>query len=315
MTLPDEFQWLEEAGLSEVPRKIRCPECFQKLDLSLFPALTQAQCPACGREVTVPVTFAGFNLYKLLSESRTCRIYQARDNILERDIALKSPRVTERNEYYRAGFERLATLAHPGVLWIYTSCDYGEYTCGALQLMNEGAVTKPNRIREKFGFERLLDSLIPVANALCMVKSRRMVHRDICPANLFCDSDGVLRLANFRPGDGEWPLPGDNWRYRCPEALMFQNYSPIGDLFSFAVTVYELFSGHYPYGEIKDVTALSERQHQPVRPLNEINPLVGRPLAEVLGAAMDSDPFRRPQAEKLERCFREALAAILGKYR
>lgn len=86
---------------------------------------------------------------------------------------------------------------------------------------------------------------------------RNILHRDIKPENLLLGDDGQLRLLDFGlafcPGlseDRAHELPGTP-SFIAPEAFDAEPPSPQQDLYSVAVTLYYLLTGHYPYGEIE----------------------------------------------------------------
>ena len=86
---------------------------------------------------------------------------------------------------------------------------------------------------------------------------RNLLHRDIKPENLHLGDDGQLRLLDFGlafcPGlseDRAHELPGTP-SYIAPEAFDGEPPTPQQDLYSVAVTLYYLLTGHYPYGEIE----------------------------------------------------------------
>ncbi len=93
--------------------------------------------------------------------------------------------------------------------------------------------------------------------ALGMLHRRNILHRDIKPENLLLSSDGELRLLDFglaycpglsRQDAGE--LPGTP-SFIAPEAYAGATPSVAQDLYSAAVTLYYLLTGHYPHGEIE----------------------------------------------------------------
>ena len=90
-----------------------------------------------------------------------------------------------------------------------------------------------------------------------MLHRRNILHRDIKPENLLLSSDGELRLLDFglaycpglsRQDAGE--LPGTP-NFIAPEAYAGATPSVAQDLYSAAVTLYYLLTGHYPHGEIE----------------------------------------------------------------
>lgn len=125
---------------------------------------------------------------------------------------------------------------------------------------------------------------------------RNLLHRDIKPDNLHLGEDGQLRLLDFGlaycPGlseDAPHDLPGTP-SFIAPEAFEGQPPSPRQDLYALGVTLYQLLTGHYPYGEIEAF------QHP--RFNNPINPARYRPdlpewLQRNLEQAVAADPAQR----------------------
>ncbi|MFP5427736.1 MAG: protein kinase domain-containing protein [Gammaproteobacteria bacterium] len=132
--------------------------------------------------------------------------------------------------------------------------------------------------------------------AVGVLHRRNLLHRDIKPDNLHLGEDGQLRLLDFGlaycPGlseDAPHDLPGTP-SFIAPEAFEGQPPSPRQDLYALGVTLYQLLTGHYPYGEIEAF------QHP--RFNNPINPARYRPdlpewLQRNLEQAVAADPAQR----------------------
>lgn len=93
--------------------------------------------------------------------------------------------------------------------------------------------------------------------ALGALHRRNIIHRDIKPENLLLGDDGELRLLDFglaySPGlsaDNPNTLPGTP-SYLAPECFSGAPPSPQQDLYAAGVCLYQLLTGHYPYGEIE----------------------------------------------------------------
>jgi serine/threonine protein kinase len=82
------------------------------------------------------------------------------------------------------------------------------------------------------------------------------VHRDIKPDNVHVDTQSTLRVLDL----GVAASDGEDFReinnpgtpsYMAPELFDGEPASESSDLFAVGVTLYELLTRHYPYGEIE----------------------------------------------------------------
>lgn len=312
--LPPEFQWLS-AGGGEISSKVRCDKCLQKIDCSGIQPFSRIICPACGKELIVPVNFGGYQLYGILNSSRNTVVYEARDSILERNIALKVPIHPETNDYYRECFSALAQNPHPGILWIYNFSSVGELCCGALQLMDFGSCRNSTELRRRFGSSRVVDKLLPVARVLELFEKTGRTHRDIWPGNLLCSSSGEIRLTNLHPGgEADWLEAPRHWKYQAPEALCNMEFSSSADIYSFALSMYEILCSNYPFrnaGTPDDLMDLVYIQRPEL--LSGLNPLVPLDFAKTINACIEPQPAARPSAGELVKSMRVALAEMIER--
>ncbi|MGW0120044.1 protein kinase domain-containing protein [Streptomyces sp. NPDC003327] len=97
---------------------------------------------------------------------------------------------------------------------------------------------------------RVLDLAIQTARGLDHAHGRGLVHRDVKPGNVLVDVDGTAKVTDFglagaleagarelAPGGGMTPA------YASPEQFAGAPLSPRTDVFSFAVSVHEMFTG------------------------------------------------------------------------
>jgi len=153
--------------------------------------------------------------------------------------------------------------------------------------------------------------------AVGVLHRRNLLHRDIKPENLHLGEDGQLRLLDFGlaycPGlSTETPhtLPGTP-SYLAPEAFEGQPPSPRQDLYAAGVTLYQLLTGHYPYGEVEAFQR--PRFGQPVN-ASRYRPDLPEWLQHNLQQAVAADPAQRFETAEqwlllLERGDRQAPAS------
>lgn len=162
-----------------------------------------------------------------------------------------------------------------------------------------------------------LDLAPRLVRALGMLHRRNILHRDIKPENLLLGEDGELRLLDFGlaycPGlsqDEAHSLPGTP-SYIAPEAFDGAQPSAQQDIYGAGVTLYQLLTGHYPFGEIE---AFQHPRFGTPTPASRYRPDLPAWLDECLGRALASDPGHRFETAEewllaLEQGERKALAS------
>ena len=131
--------------------------------------------------------------------------------------------------------------------------------------------------------------------------SRPMVHGDVKPTNIRIEKDTRKPwLLDFglawKLHDQDALVPLGTLAYSAPEVLSRQRAGPRSDMYSLAVTIYELLTGKTPYPLNGRRTAAEQlafvREHQP-EPLPELRDDVPVEVAEAVHKAMSLDPEER----------------------
>jgi serine/threonine protein phosphatase PrpC len=132
--------------------------------------------------------------------------------------------------------------------------------------------------------------------AIGLLHRRNILHRDIKPENVLLGNDGELRILDFGlaycPGlsrDEPHSLPGTP-SYIAPEAFTGCPPSAQQDLYAAGVTLYQLLTGHYPYGEIEAFQ--HPRFGQPI-PASRYRPDLPVWLDEIVNRSVAANPAHR----------------------
>ncbi|MDG9923036.1 MULTISPECIES: bifunctional protein-serine/threonine kinase/phosphatase [unclassified Pseudomonas] len=204
--------------------------------------------------------FEGWQIERVLAESRQSLVYRVRDNQARRWLLKTLP--NSRHDETQAGpallleewfLRRVAGRHFPEVHPLpqrqhlyYVQREYAGQT-----------LAEHLRLSGPLGLPEWLDLAPRLLKALGLLHRRNILHRDIKPENLLWCDDGELRLLDFGlaycPGlsrDEQHALPGTP-SYIAPEAFAGSAPDRQQDLYAAGVTLYRLLTGHYPYGEIE----------------------------------------------------------------
>ena len=137
--------------------------------------------------------------------------------------------------------------------------------------------------------------MLELASALAHVHSIDIMHRDVKPANVLLDDLDRIRLADFglaRMTSGELcHSTGETgtYKYMAPEVVRSEPYSFACDMFSFAITCWELFRREQPFASLTPVqTACGIASG--LRPKGKASP---DEIDSLLCLCWDQDPLSR----------------------
>ena len=128
-----------------------------------------------------------------------------------------------------------------------------------------------------------------------------VVHRDLKPHNVIVDDEGKAVVTDFgiaRAGVSEITQTGSVMgtpHYLSPEQAQGEDVTPVSDLYSIGVMLYEALAGRVPFeGESAVAVAMKQVSQAPQRP-SSINPKVSPALDAVVMRALEKSPGDRFQ--------------------
>ncbi len=215
----------------------------------------------------------------LLGQGGMGRVYRARDEKLQRAVALKVLRLDGDPERPCPddGAERLlrearaaAGLEHANTIAIHDVGEFDGTPFIAMELV-EGVSLRSLVGDAAVSIETRVRYLVDVARALAAAHEHGILHRDVKPENVIVRRDGVVKVLDFgiarplhAPHDdmGSWSTvvakqTTESWakdsglvgtpRYMAPEQLRGEKLDARADQFSWGVMAYELLTGRSPW--------------------------------------------------------------------
>jgi eukaryotic-like serine/threonine-protein kinase len=265
-----------------------------------------------------------YRLGVVLGTGGVAEVYRARDERLERSVAVKLFRGDVGAELHRHEDEMrtLARLNHPALVTVLDAGtdDLTQQPYLVMELV-EGATLADTLRAGPLGLARAGEIGASVADALAYVHGQGLVHRDVKPANVLISTGGRVYLADFgiarlvdsvhltRVGD----VVGTP-SYFAPEQVSGEPVGPPADVYALGLVLLECLTGRREYEGTSLEAAMARLNRQPAVPptlppawRDLLVGMTAREPSSRLSAAQVADRARRLDADA-----RAAATAVLG---
>ncbi|MFN0196585.1 MAG: serine/threonine protein kinase [Planctomycetaceae bacterium] len=263
-----------------------------------------------------------FELLNRIGQGSMSKVWKSRDSASGRIVALK---VLDRikTKKLEARFQGLKKptegeiaikLDHPHIVKTY---EHGitikdeqflvmEYIDGVslsflIDAQNE--TMKKNRIR----------FVVELGEAISYFHKQNLIHRDICPRNVLLDRDYSIKLIDFGlvvPNTLEFRKPGNRTgtaTHMAPELMKRQRTDQRIDIFSYAISCYEMYTKRLPWDSVESLEMMKQRMNTPPEPITTFAPDIDPLVAETIMRGIETNPDRRwSNIDQMLQAFREA---------
>jgi serine/threonine protein kinase len=278
--------------------------------------------PAEVAAADLPAYVGRYRVEKLLGEGAFGRVYLARDEELDRRVAIKLPlsdRIgTPRDiEAYLSEARTVAGLDHPHIVPVYDVGRTNDGGCFVVSKFIEGCDLGVMIRDARPSFAEAAALVARVAEALHYAHLKGLVHRDVKPGNILIDSSGIPYVADFglalREADsGEASRFAGTPVYMSPEQAAGRGHWVDGrsDVFSLGIVFYELLTRRRPFrgetrGELlEQITAVD------ARPPRQVDDTIPRELERICLKALAR---HAPERYTTAKDFGDDLRAFLAK--
>lgn len=240
-----------------------------------------------------------------IGEGATATVWGGVDTTLGRRVAVKVLRgCAAADPDARARFKRearaAASFSSPHIVSVY---DWGEQD-GCFYLVMEylegtdlaALVARQGHLSPR----RCAELGAQVADALCEIHAKGLVHRDVKPHNIVVGASGRAKLTDFgiarrlaSPRTTAQTSVLGTAAYASPEQAAGRPVGPASDIYSLGAVLYECACGRPPFeGSDAAEVALKHVNEQPV-PLAQVSPAVDDDLNAVVMTCLEKDPSRR----------------------
>jgi WD40 repeat protein len=251
------------------------------------------------------------------------RVVRARDQVLERPVAIKELFATDEASRRRFVRETLITarLQHPSIIPVYDAGRRDHSPFYAMKLVAgtplDRALTDARTFAQRLA---LLPNVLAVADAIAYAHDERIIHRDLKPGNvlvgkfgetividwglakdLSIDDRDALPAGPYRDDSAEHTVAGSvlgTPGYMAPEQAEGADVDERTDVYALGAILYHVISGALPHQgtTLEDVIAKVIRGD--IRPLLDVEPQTPPDLAAIVGKAMANDRAARYRTAK-----------------
>lgn len=237
-------------------------------------------------------------------------VYRARDEHLERDVALKllpaaAPADSTARRRFRQEALALSRLNHPNIATVHDFATHEGVDVLVMEYIP--GVTLSDRVRSgPLTPEDVVAIGTQLAAGLEAAHDQHVIHRDLKPGNLRLTPDGRLKILDFglarllEQSEGTSPThtstslgqPPGTLPYMAPEQLRGEPPTMSTDIYSAGVALYELATGHRPFGG-SQADIIEGVLHRDPKPASEVTRTVPAWLDAVIAKAMHKKPEAR----------------------
>jgi serine/threonine-protein kinase len=269
--------------------------------------------------------FGRFEVQKELGKGAMGVVYLGKDPKIGREVAIKTmalsqefeaEELTEVKERFFREAETAGRLSHPNIVTIYDTGEEHDFCYIAMELLKGGDLAPYIKPGNLLPIEKVVSIISRCAEALGYAHKQNVVHRDIKPANLMYHPEtDTLKVTDFgiaRLTDSSKTKTGmvlGTPSYMSPEQLAGKKIEGRSDLFSLAVSLYQMLCGKLPFEGESMAQLMFKIANEPPADIKAYRADLPDSLVAFLDKAMNKNPDERYQTgEEFAGALKAALA-------
>jgi serine/threonine-protein kinase len=262
-----------------------------------------------GAQRVLPGRLGRYRILNELGKGAMGVVYRALDPMINREVALKAiPLADEfegeeleeaRTKFFREA-EMAGRLSHPHIVTIFDAGEDSGTAYIAMELLRGRHLVEYTDSARLLPTRIALEIVARLADALQYAHQQHVVHRDIKPANVMFDAaSGELKITDFgiaRLTDTVRTRTGvvlGTPSFMSPEQLQGRVVTGSSDLFSLAITAYQLLTGQLPFRGDSMPALMLKIAHEPHPRIRSVRPDLPPGLDEFFDRALAKDPAAR----------------------
>jgi eukaryotic-like serine/threonine-protein kinase len=257
--------------------------------------------------IFAPGTLLGsrYQILKILGQGGMGAVYQARDQELDRIIAVKvirpelasNPSILQR---FKQELILSRHVTHKNVVRIFDLGEAEGTKFITMEFVEGEDLRTVLRHRGKFSARKAVAVVQQICRALEAAHAEGVIHRDLKPQNIMRDPQGRIVVMDFGlarslefDGMTQTGALVGTLEYMSPEQALGAALDQRSDLFAVGLIFYELLTGKAPYKADTAIASLMKRTHERAVPASDVDASVPVSLSAIVSRCLERDPKDR----------------------
>src|SRR5438876_2692591 len=254
-----------------------------------------------------PGTLLGsrYQILKILGQGGMGAVYQARDQELDRIIALKlirpelasNPGILQR---FKQELILSRHVTHENVVRIFDLGEAEGTKFITMEFVEGEDLRSVLRHHGKFSAKEAVTIIQQICRALEAAHAEGVIHRDLKPQNIMRDPHGRIVVMDFGlarslefDGMTQTGALVGTLEYMSPEQALGTVLDQRSDLFAVGLIFYELLTGKAPYKADTAIASLMKRTQERATPASDVDNSVPKSLSAIVGKCLEREPKHR----------------------
>jgi eukaryotic-like serine/threonine-protein kinase len=254
-----------------------------------------------------PGTLVGarYQILGILGQGGMGAVYQARDQELDRVIALKvirpelasNPSILQR---FKQELILSRHVTHKNVVRIFDLGEADGTKFITMEFVEGEDLRSVLRHHGKFSARKAVAVVQQICRALEAAHAEGVIHRDLKPQNIMRDPQGRIVVMDFGlarslefDGMTQTGALVGTLEYMSPEQALGAALDQRSDLFAAGLIFYELLTGKAPYKADTAIASLMKRTHERAIPASDVDASVPVSLSAIVSRCLERDPKDR----------------------
>ncbi|WP_314347622.1 Stk1 family PASTA domain-containing Ser/Thr kinase [Mammaliicoccus vitulinus] len=246
-----------------------------------------------------------YEFVRYLGGGGMSNVYLAKDNILNRDVAIKviniPPYEKEKAvERFEREVQNTTILSHSNIVNVLDVEEDDNCYYLVMEYI-DGPTLKEYLCKEgKLSAEEAVEMTLQILKGIGHAHHHRIIHRDIKPQNILMTKNDTLKILDFGIARAlsETALTETNHvmgsvQYLSPEQAKGQSTDESSDIYSIGIVLYELLTGHPPFNGETPVSVAIKHIQEELPSIRKERPSIPQSIENVIMKATQKEKTLR----------------------